>query len=125
MSFSYGKKDKLKSKKTISRLFSEGKSVTVFPLRMIYLKVDNNYQSQHKVGVSVSKRNFKKAVERNRIKRILREVYRLNKPESFNNTSDTFALMILYIGKDMPKFVSLEKSMKQLMNKFSAKKFPN
>lgn len=121
MSFSLGKKEKLKSKKTIDKLFSKGKAVTVYPLRMVYLKNDDIGQIQNKVGVSVSKKNFKKAVERNRIKRLLRETFRHHKKDSFNNTSDTFALMILYIGKHMPQYVSLEKSMKKLLKNFSAK----
>ena len=69
------KNEKLKSQKAIEQLFAEGKSVSAYPLRMVYL--DN--QSQLKVGVSVSKRNFKLAVHRNRVKRLLREGYRLNK----------------------------------------------
>ena len=79
MSFSYPKKEKLKSQKRIEQLFSEGKSVNAYPLRMVYLKSDFNGNTTFKTGVTVSKRNFKKAVDRNRIKRLLREAYRLNK----------------------------------------------
>ncbi len=120
MLFTYGKKDKLKSKKLIEQLFSEGKSVAAYPLRLVYLKMETDGVGQQKVGVSVSKRNFKKAVDRNKIKRLLREAYRLSRNDYFNNSSPSYALMILYIGKEIPKFVSVEKKMKQLLNKFSA-----
>lgn len=119
--YSYSKKEKLKSLKLIEQLFSEGKSVSAFPLRMVYLKIDSETDSHMKAGVSVSKRNFKKAVDRNHIKRLLREAYRLNKETYFNNISDSYALMILYISKDGTDFVSVEKKMKQLLETFSKK----
>lgn len=121
MSSSYPKKEKLKSQKQIERLFSEGQSIGVYPLRMVYLKCDFTQETLIKTGVSVSKRNFKKAVDRNRIKRLLREAYRLNKPESFNNISSSFTLMILYIGKEEIDFIVIEKKMKKLLETFSKK----
>ena len=121
MSSSYPKKEKLKSQKQIERLFSEGQSIGVYPLRMVYLKCDFTQETLIKTGVSVSKRNFKRAVDRNRIKRLLREAYRLNKPESFNNISSSFTLMILYIGKEEIDFIVIEKKMKKLLETFSKK----
>jgi ribonuclease P protein component len=121
MSFSYPKKEKLKSQKLIEQLFSEGKSVSAFPLRMVYLKTEFEDDVRFKTGVSTSKRNFKNAVDRNRIKRLLREAYRLNKDTYFNNISGSYALMILYISKDGTDFDSVETKMKQLLEAFSKK----
>lgn len=118
MKFTFKKKDKLKSRKLIEKLFDEGKSVTVFPLRMLYLKTTHEDGSVIKTGVSVSKRNFKKAVDRNRVKRLLRETYRLNKPEYFNNITTPYALMILYIGKDTNDFNSVNENLKLLLSAF-------
>jgi len=118
MSFKYSKKDKLKSKKLIEQLFNEGKAVTVYPLRLVYLKTEFEDDSTLKTGVSVSKRLHKTAVARNRIKRILREVYRLNKPLYINNSSSSFAFMILYLSKDGTTFDKLNDSMKLLFQKF-------
>ena len=112
---------KLKSKKDIELLFTEGKAVTVYPLRLIYLKTEFDDGSILKTGVSVSKRLHKTAVARNRIKRLLREAYRLNKPLYFNNSSTPYAFMILYLSKDGTTFDKLNYSMKSLFEKFNNK----
>jgi ribonuclease P protein component len=118
MRFKYSKKDKLKSKKLIEHLFNEGKSVTAYPLKLIYLKTEFDDGSLLKTGVSVSKRLHKTAVARNRIKRILREAYRLNKPLYFNNSSTSYAFMILYLSKDGTTFEDVDNKMKLLFEKF-------
>ncbi len=118
MPFKYRKKDKLKSKKHIEQLFNEGKAITVYPLRLIYLKTEYDDDSIIKTGVSVSKRLHKTAVARNHIKRLLREAYRLNKPIYFNNSSASYSLMILYLSKDGTTFDKLNNSMKLLFGKF-------
>lgn len=118
MRFKYTKKDKLKSKKVIDHLFTEGKSISVYPLRLVYLKTEYEDNSIIKTGVSVSKRLHKTAVARNRIKRLLREAYRLNKPLFFNNSTTSYAFMILYLSKDGTTFEELNTKMKLLFEKF-------
>ncbi|MAX71972.1 MAG: ribonuclease P protein component [Flavobacteriaceae bacterium] len=118
MNFKYSKQDKLKSKKLIEQLFTEGKSVTAYPFKLIYLKTEFEDDSILKTGVSVSKRLHKTAVARNRIKRLLREAYRLNKPIYFNNSSASYAFMILYLSKDGTTFDKLNKTIKVLFEKF-------
>ena len=107
----YGKKDKLKSKKAIEALFQQGKALTVFPLRLIFMPAEFDDNSRVKAGFSVSSRVFKKAVDRNRIKRLMREAYRLNKNDHFNNLTTSCALMILYIGHTKPTFEQINKTM--------------
>ncbi|MEP5338844.1 MAG: ribonuclease P protein component [Algibacter sp.] len=121
MTFTYNKKEKLKSKKLIDQMFVEGKSVSAYPLRLVYMPTVFDDNLITKTGVSVSKRNFKTAVDRNRIKRLLRESYRLNKSVYFNNLTTSHAFMILYIGKEKPTFAQVELKMKQLFDKFSSK----
>jgi ribonuclease P protein component len=118
MNFKYSKKDKLKSKKLIEQLFTDGKAVTAYPLRLVYLETDFEDNSVLKTGVSVSKRLHKTAVARNRIKRLLREAYRLNEPLYLNNSSTSYAFMILYLSKDGTTFDKLNSSMKLLLQKF-------
>jgi ribonuclease P protein component len=121
MKASFSKKEKLKSKKLIEQLFAEGKSVSAHPLRLIFIETSFVEDVKLKVGMSVSKRNFKKAVDRNRIKRLLRECYRLNKHAYFNNITTQYAFMILYIGNDKPIYKYLETKMKLLFEQFLIK----
>ncbi len=115
MRLTFNKHEKLKSQKAIEQLFAEGKSVSAYPLRMVYLKNDIHL----KVGVSASKRNFKKAVDRIRVKRLLREGYRLNKSLLLDNNINHYTLMILYIGKEMPDFELINQKTKVLLTKFN------
>ena len=115
MKLTYNKHEKLKSQKTIEKLFLDGDSVSAYPLRLVYLKNDDI----NKIGVSVSKKNFKRAVDRIRIKRLLREAYRLNKNILIENEVNGYALMILYISKDMPDFELVNSKMKKALIKFT------
>ncbi len=99
-------------------MFMEGRSVSAFPLRLVYLKTVFTDGVAIKTGVSVSKRHFKSAVDRNKIKRLMREVYRLNKPIYFNNFSTQCAFMILYIGSEKPTLKQIKNKMKLLFEKF-------
>jgi ribonuclease P protein component len=121
LKFSFNKKEKLKSKKLIEQLFANGQSVSAFPLRLIFMPTTFSDGVMAKAGVSVSKRQFKTAVDRNRIKRLMREVYRLNKANYFNNISTPYAFMILYIGKDKPTLTQIETRMNHLFEKFLKK----
>jgi ribonuclease P protein component len=124
MKTTYPKKEKLKSKKIIEQLFVEGDSISLYPLRLVFIESTFDEAVKLKVGVSVSKRNFKKAVDRNKIKRQLREVYRLNKNLYFNNITTQYAFMILYIGTEKPDFKSLDANMKRLFKRFLKKVSP-
>lgn len=117
--FSFSKAEKLKSKSQIDHLFSKGKSITVYPLRLVYVETTFKDNSVIKIGVSVSKRLHKLAVHRNRIKRLMREAYRLNKPQHFNKTKTSYAIMILYLSKDEPSLKYLSKKMALLLKKFN------
>ncbi len=114
----YGKKEKLKSKKRIAQLFEEGKALTVYPLKLIYLE-SSEQPSKIQTGVTVPKKNFKSAVARNQIKRLLREAYRLNKAGVFNNTQGEFAFLFLYLGKEIPAFLEIQGKMRSLLKKFN------
>ena len=118
MTNTFPKKERLKSKKLIEALFSEGQSVSVYPLRLVYLETTLKTDAHFQTGVSVSKKHFKRAVDRNRIKRLMREAYRLKKGAFFNNITTQYALMILYIGKKMPTYTEVETKMNQLLAKF-------
>lgn len=116
----FGKQEKLKSRKLIQQVFSGGKAVTVHPLRLVYCFPSEPMEMPVKVGVSASSRNFKKAVDRNRIKRLLREAYRLNKSELLDHTRENnmqLAAFILYTDKALPDFHLINEKMKVLLAK--------
>lgn len=115
MRFKLPKKEKLKSKRMISAIFSEGKSVTKYPIRMIYLEQGALANSQ--AAFSVPKRHFKRAVDRNHFKRLMRETYRLHKNTLNPNNGSHFALLFLYIGQDDGDFNAIEKAMIALLKK--------
>ena len=121
MQFTFNKQEKLKSKKYIEQLFIEGKSVSAYPLKLIYLKMNHDGQYPIKVGVSVSKRKFKSAVKRNRIKRLLREAYRKQKHIIYENCSDNYIFMFLYIDENEQNYVFIEEKMTNLLQKFLQK----
>ncbi|MBU2948311.1 ribonuclease P protein component [Zobellia uliginosa] len=114
----FPKKEKLKSKKLIEQLFAEGKSVSVFPIKLIYLPVQFTEDTRLKAGVTAPKKNFKSAVKRNRIKRLMREGYRHNKHLVFNNREGSFAFLFLYLGKEMPSQSNVKKTMKEVIKRF-------
>ncbi|OCB75437.1 ribonuclease P protein component [Flavobacterium crassostreae] len=120
MNFSYPKQEKLKSKNTIDLLFSEGKSVSKYPLRLVYYSGDTTEDLKIKMGVSVSKKHFKKAVDRNRYKRILRETYRLNKHLLVDALDKPHAFMLFYQTKEKWTYDAIHTKTIQLFEKFVA-----
>ncbi len=122
MNFTYPKNEKLKSKITIDLLFSAGKSVSKYPLRLVF--VESNYgiaegsNQKIKMGVSVSKKHFKNAVDRNYFKRVLRETYRLNKHLLVDNLNEPYAFMFFYQTKDRLSYEEINTKTVQLFEKF-------
>ena len=118
MNFTYPKNERLKSKTTIGLLFSEGKSVSKYPLRLVYRDEKGEVDEKIKIGVSVSKKYFKKAVDRNYFKRVLRETYRLNKHLLWDNLEEPYSIMFFYQSKDRLSYEEINTKTIQLFEKF-------
>jgi ribonuclease P protein component len=122
MNFTYPKTEKLKSKITIDLLFSKGKSVSKYPLRLVFVESDYGIpeasEQKLKMGVSVSKKYFKHAVDRNYFKRVLRETYRLNKHLLFDHLDKPYAMMFFYQTKDRLSYEEINNKTIQLFEKF-------
>ncbi len=121
--YSYNKKEKLKSRKLLDQLFTKGKSVSAFPLKVFYGVLPAETTETVQAGVGVSARNFSKAVDRNRIKRLLREAYRLNKTalhDALHAQQKKAAVFILYVGKEKPEFATLNEMMPLVLQKLIA-----
>ena len=115
--FSLGRNERLKSRKQIDQLFKEGKKISLFPLHIYYQftqltthdspKESSRTQLTTRLGVGVSAKNFKKAVDRNRIKRLIRESYRLQKPTFINTIkvdNQQLSVFIVYAGNELPDY---------------------
>lgn len=127
-SASFGKKEKLKSRKAIDALFASGKSYAAFPLRVRYrfLPFREN-ESPVQAGVSVSKKAFPRAVDRNRLKRLMREAYRLQKApfvKAITQQSMHADLFFLYSDKSETSFevifTAMARCLQQLQQKILA-----
>jgi ribonuclease P protein component len=118
----FRKKDKLKSRKTIDSLFSKGNSFSNFPFKVVWLPV--NTMATLQTGIGVSSRQFKKAVDRNRIKRLMREAYRLQKHTLQTHLEQhglRLSVFILYNGKELPEYDIVFEKIGTILNRL--KKF--
>ena len=107
--YTLGKNEKLKSTKTIEQLFKQGKSFSVFPFRIIYIATNSSpayiSASPLQTAFSVSKKYFKKATDRNRIKRLMREGWRLQKNTLQDEMAGhNMAVFIIYTGNELPEY---------------------
>jgi len=129
--FTLSREQRLKSRKQIERIFREGKSMNVFPYRVYYILNGSSHGGETvprprlQAGFGASKRNFKKAVHRNRIKRLTREAYRLQKgmlEVLLEERQRSLLLFFIYTGKELPDHrlvsgkiaVALEKIVKEI-----------
>lgn len=112
-SFSFPKEEHLCRKKLIEELFGRGSSFGLYPLRLVWLPSEAPTAEPPQVLVSVSKRSFKRAVDRNYLKRLLREAYRLNKYRLLEAEGGhcLSRLAIIYTGKEKKPFALVEKKL--------------
>lgn len=118
--FGFPGNEKLKSRKAIEALYLSGKSFAHFPIRVHYRFVETEPSGKVLVGVAVSKRHFKRAVDRNRIKRLLREAYRLQKitiTELMQLTPGQLHIFFTYTDKALPKFETVFTTVQQCLSR--------
>lgn len=116
----FGKNEKLCHQKSIDRLFEQGKSFIAYPLRVVYYieQQEDEEQQLAKLLISVPKRKFKRANKRNRIKRLIRETYRLSKREIltfFQEKNISAEVAFIYLKDELPSYEEVDKAMKKAL----------
>lgn len=124
-SFTFTKAERLKSRKIIGKLFSDGQSFGMYPLRLVWLEM---HEAQGdfpiKFSLSVPKRSFPKAVDRNRLRRLVREAWRLNKfwlYERIEHEGKQYAFMVIYTAKEAMDLDKIEDAMRRMNRRFLKK----
>jgi ribonuclease P protein component len=124
----FSKHERLNSLKEIDQLFKEGKSVTQSPVRLIWIEANTSEMSMPAVRVmfAVPKRKFPRAVDRNRIRRLLRESYRLEKNRLFEKIGSDIAynLAIVFTGSEIPDYITIQKVLIQALERWLKKITP-
>jgi ribonuclease P protein component len=119
-SFGFPGKEKLKSRKKIDALFLHGQRFMQFPVRVTYRFSPAGEESTIQVGVTAAKKNFKKAVDRNRIKRLLREAWRLQKKgllEHMKQKGLSVEVFFMYTDKTIAPFATIMEAVNKSLNR--------
>ncbi len=118
----FKKEERLTSKKIIDSLFTEGDSFLSYPVKVVFIETKLPSKFPVQAAFSVGKRNFKRAVHRNLIKRKMRESYRLNKQTLYNSLSGKqVAVFFIFVGKEIPDSQQVNSSIEKGINKLIAK----
>ncbi|MGE4586797.1 MAG: ribonuclease P protein component [Mangrovibacterium sp.] len=120
--FGLSREERLRSRKAIGKLFSGGQSFFVFPLKVAWIAADSRERSPVRAAFSVSRRNFRRAVKRNLLKRRMREAYRRNKHILYEAREGEKALevMFIYAGCEVKDLLLIEQSMKQALRRLAS-----
>lgn len=119
--FGFPKSERLKSRKEIGTLFKSGSSIGVYPLRAVW-KVGQDIEKMGalQVAVSVPKKKFRRAVDRNRLRRQVRESYRLRRGQLNMQVIPPVSLMILYTGVEALPYTMIDAAMNRMLRKLQA-----
>ena len=119
--YTLGAGERLKSRKQINELFATGKKLMLYPYRIVFvLQANDGSHTGLQFGVTVSTRNFKKAVDRNRIKRLTREAWRLQKNDlqaSLLQQNSQLHVFFIYTGKELPAYAEVYTSVGKALQK--------
>jgi len=118
--FTFRKNERLCSRTTIQTLFTKGKSFVKYPFRISYISIDEDTAAEAQVLISVSKKRFKRAYKRNRLKRLTREAYRLNKHDFLSHLKiqdKKLAVAFIYLPTEILEYADVEKGMKKALTK--------
>jgi ribonuclease P protein component len=117
-----GKHERLKHRKLIGQLFSKGRSFLVYPFKIVWMFNPVEGEAPVNVMFAVTKRSFKSAVKRNRMRRLMKEAYRLNKTglySSLCNSNRSLVLGVIYLGNELKGFKETEDKILLILRRLS------
>jgi ribonuclease P protein component len=121
--YTFTKEERLCNKRLIDELFHNGSSFLCYPFKASWLLVTEPQQVPAQIVFSVSKKRYKRAVDRNLIKRRMREAYRLSKQQQLydllTNANRRIILSVGYIGKEIAPYELIEKKMLKLLTQLN------
>ncbi len=119
-SYKFGKDERLSGRKAIAELFDSGQAFTLYPFRVFWKVCETGIPVPARMAASVPKRSFKKAVDRNRIKRHIKEAWRYNKHilyKHLNENNIQLSVMLVYTQGDMPDHKLIAKKVEEVVSK--------
>ena len=120
--FTLGKEERVTGIKRIEKLFAEGRSFFVYPFRVVYLQYECEHPAPVSVLVSIPKKRLRSAVKRNRMKRLFREAYRLNKHLYLNSLrieNRQLDIGFVYVKDELSDFFEIEKSVHRALREIT------
>ncbi|MDP4184290.1 MAG: ribonuclease P protein component [Bacteroidota bacterium] len=125
----FRKAERLCSLTLIGKLFPDGKTFLVYPVKVVWIPIEKQDGFPAQIVFSVSKRNFKRAVKRNLIKRRMKEAYRLNKNSFYSSLNlpedKALAIMMIYVGKEILPYEKISRSMQKALDRLIEKTSPD
>lgn len=117
--YSLSKSERLSSKTLLEELIKSELSFVKYPFRIVLKASSLPGEYPARIAISVSKKKFKRAVKRNRVKRLVREAYRLNKPEFYKQipSGHTVDILFIYLDQNLPVYLKIEKAIKSALQK--------
>lgn len=111
--YTFGKEERVTGAKRVDAIFASGKSFISYPLRVVYLQHKQNPVTSCSILITVPKKRMKKAVHRNRVKRLVREAYRLNKilTQDIDISEQSLDIAFIYVKDTASTYTEIEKAM--------------
>jgi len=120
--YTFNKEERLYKRNNIEALFSKGAFFFSFPFKIIWIETKDQHDFPAKLLISVPKKNFKRAVDRNRVKRLIREAYRKNKGQLYGaleSQDKTLSFAIIYTRKEILSYQEIEQYIIAMLEKLN------
>lgn len=119
--YTFKKEQRVTGTKRVDAIFASGKSFISYPLRVVYLQYEQSLTPKCSILVSVPKKRIKKAVHRNRIKRLVRESYRLNKKLTYDLdiSEQSLDIAFIYVKDTMSDYAEIERAMQKALKQIA------